>query len=248
VRLPNATPHALVAARAVRKLLTGDLAAPVAAHPPFPGSEALYVRAMIALVSAGTAIAPAGVFTAVEGSEEGAIEPNAEEFEAPDLTDAANWVHTALEINALGRTRPNPPVTDAEGNEVAVEGAPEPSAPLKPAADDPPVDEAAAEGGGAWDVRALATSGVPEGDASSGPFIARSLRWPGAVAVGLGKKYTAAYVGWGLPVATAPYQPALPPPVAPQYNYVAEETRVKEKGDVTVAPIKAPEEGEEAAE
>jgi len=247
-RLPRVTPHAIVAARTTRRLLTGDLAAPVAAHPPFPGDEALYARALIALISADCAIAPAGVFTAVEGSEEGAIEPNAEDFEAPDLTDAAGWVHSALELNALGRTRPNPPVLDAEGNPVEAEGAPEPSAPLRPIGDDAPVDEAAAEGGGAWRIATTPAAGLADGETPTGPVVARSLRWPGAVAVGLGKKFVCAYVGWGLPVVTKRFQPSLPPPVGATYAYAADETRVVEKADVTVDNTPPAEEGEGAGE
>ncbi len=85
-RLPAVTPHAITVARKIKRFLTGDLAAPVRSHPPFPGDEALYARALIALISAGTAISPAGVFAAVDGDEAGGVEANPEEFEAPDLT------------------------------------------------------------------------------------------------------------------------------------------------------------------
>ena len=247
-RLPRVTPHAIIVARQTRRLLTGSLSAPVATHPPFPGDEALYVRALIALISAGTTIAPAGVFTAVEGSEEGAIEANAEEFDAPDVADVSGWVHTALDINELGRTRPNPAPVDADGNPVEVEGAPEASAPLKPISDDAPVDEAAAEGGGAWAVATTPASGLADGETPSGPVVVRSLRWPGAVAVGLGKKFVNAYVGWGQPVVTARFQPSLPPTVGATYNYAAEETRVVEKADVTVDNTPPPDEAEDGEE
>jgi radial spoke head protein 4A len=249
-KLPRVTPHQLTATRALRRYLTGDLAAPVAGHPPFPGNEANLLRATIALISADTQLAIAGSLTAVEGDENGAVEPNAEEWEAPDLSGADGWVHAALEINALGRTRPNPPVMDAEGNEVPVEGAPEPSAPLKGVGEDPPVDEAAPEGGGAWLFSAAPVSGLAEGEAPTGPFVAKSLRWPGAVMVGLGKKCAGAYVGWGLPVSTAPYQPTLPAAPPAVFDFAAEETRVAEQKDVTVDPTPPPVEGEggEAAE
>jgi radial spoke head protein 4A len=234
-RLPRVTPHQLSAARALRRYLSGDLTAEVAGHPPFPGTEANYLRAILSLVSAGTAIAPAGAFAAVEGDEGGAIEP-AEEYEAPDLASVDGWVHTALDINALGRTRRNPPVLGADGEEVADEGAPEPSAPLKPLSEDAPVDEGAAEGGGAWDVKPCPVLGLSEGEAPSGPSVVRSLRWPGAVTVGLGKRYVGAYVGWGLPVSTAPYQPPLPAPIPEQYSYLEEDKRCAEQKDVTVDP------------
>ena len=243
-RLPRVTPHQLTAARALRRYLSGDLSAEVAGHPPFPGTELNFLRATISLVTAGAAIAPAGVFTAVADDETGAIEPNAEEFEALDLTTPEGWVHTALDVNALGRTRRNPPVVGPDGEEVPDESAPEPSAPLKPIREDAPVDEAAAEGGGAWDIRPAPVLGLSEGEAPTGPVVVRSLRWPGAVTVGLGKKFTSAYVGWGLPVALAPFQPALPAPIPEQFNYFAEDKRLAEQKDVTVDPTPPKEEGE----
>lgn len=250
-RLPRVTPHEVSAARALRKVCSGSLAAPVAGHPPFPGIEANYLRALIALVSAGTALAPLGAFTAVDGDAAGAIEPTPPEDYAPpsDLASPDAWAHTALELNALGRTGPNPPKQDADGNDILDDAAPEPSVPLKPASDDPPVDEGADEGGGAWDARTCGTSGLPEGEAPTGPAVLRSLRWPGAVTVGLGKRYACVYIGWGLPVAVAPYQPQLPGPVPSEYLFAAEETAVKEQPDVTVAPPEPEaEEGEEGAE
>ena len=249
-RLPRVTPHQLTAARALRRYLSGDLAAEVAGHPPFPGAEASYVRALISLVSAGTAIAPAGAFTAVEGDETGAVQPTPEEeYTAADLSSAEGWVHTALDINALGRTRRNPPVLGADGEEVADEGAPEPSAPLRGLGEDPPVDEGAAEGGGAWEVRACPVLGLAEGESAAGPYVVRSLRWPGAVTVGSGKRYASAYIGWGLPVSTAPYQPPLPAAIPAQYQYTAAEaTTCVEQKDVLVDPTPPAEEGGEGGE
>lgn len=158
-------------------------------------------------------------------------------------------MHYALELNALGRTRPNPPRVDDEGNEVADEGAPEPSMPLKPASEDAPVDEAAEEGGGSWDVRGAPATGVPEGETAP-VAIVRSLRWPGAVTVGFAKKrWVNVYVGHGLEVALAPYQPSLPAALPAEYDFVAEAGKVAEQADVTKDPDAGkPKEGEEEAE
>jgi hypothetical protein len=139
-------------------------------------------------------------------------------------------------------------VLGADGEEVPDEGAPEPSVPLKPLGEDAPVDEGAAEGGGAWDVKPCPVLGLSEGEAAGGPVAVRSLRWPGAVTVGQGKKFTSAYVGWGLPVSTAPYQPPLPAPIPEQYAYLAEDRRCVEQKDVTVDPTPPPEEGAEGGE
>lgn len=248
-RLPRVTPHQLIVAKGSPRLLSGHLDSPVRGHPPFPGKEMHYLRALLAHISAGTALAPAGAFQPVDGDENGAIEPAAE-WEAPgDLSGADAWVHTSLDINIKGRTRPNPPAINDAGEEVPEEDAPEPSAPLKSIAEDPAVDEGAEEGGGAWEIKTCPAAGVPEGEVQ--PLaVLKSLRWPGAYVAGVGKKWVNVYVGRGLPVSLAPYQPALPGTIPSEYAFGAEETLVLEKEDVRVDPDanKPAEEGEEGAE
>lgn len=251
IKLPRVTPHQVTVARKTRRLLTGRLDAAVGGHPPFPGTEREYLRARIALISAVTAIAPTGLFQPVEGDENGAIEPVAEESpDAPDLTSADSWVHTTLALNKLGRTRPNPPEMDAEGNPKEDPDAPEPSAALKSIGEDEAVSEEG-EGGGAWDIRAVPVTGVPEGETPAAPIVVlRSQRFPGAYTVGLGKKYTSVYVGYGLEVSLKAYSPELPAALPTEYDYTTVENQlVKEKEDVTKDPDEGkPAEGEEAAE
>jgi hypothetical protein len=127
-----------------------------------------------------------------------------------------------------------------EGEEVPDADAPEPSQPLKPVSEDPPVDEAAEEGGGAWDVRSVPISCVPEGEASSmGVAVLRSLRWPGAVTVGFAKKrFASVYVGYGHGAALTSYQPTLPGALPTEYDFsgLTEGQGVAEKEDVTQDP------------
>ena len=47
------------------------------------------------------------------------------------------------------------------------------------------------------------------------------MLYPGAVAVASGMKYVCAYVGFGLPTASASFQPALPPAMPAEYDGVA---------------------------
>merc|ERR1711871_1301790 len=47
-RLPDVTEAQIITARQIKKYMTGDLTAPVAAYPPFPGTEANFLRAQIA--------------------------------------------------------------------------------------------------------------------------------------------------------------------------------------------------------
>jgi radial spoke head protein 4A len=86
-KLPNVTPHQIVVARKIRRAFTGKLSAPVAGHPPFPGTEVNYLRAQVALISAATVLAPSGAFTEAEDDPEGGVNP-AEEWEGPDMTQA----------------------------------------------------------------------------------------------------------------------------------------------------------------
>ncbi|KAJ1477418.1 radial spokehead-like protein [Baffinella frigidus] len=61
VTLPNLRLDQLLAVRAVKKLFTGNLAAPIRSFPPFPGeTEAHYLRAKIAYIGVNTCMAPAG--------------------------------------------------------------------------------------------------------------------------------------------------------------------------------------------
>ena len=63
-------PAQIVAARAVRRLLTGRLDAPIITFPPFPGNESNYLRAQIARISATTHISPSGYYQTPEDEEE----------------------------------------------------------------------------------------------------------------------------------------------------------------------------------
>ena len=61
--LPNVRWDQLQAVGGVRKMLTGNLAAPFASYPPFPGNtEAEFLRAKLAFIAAHTVLSPAGYF------------------------------------------------------------------------------------------------------------------------------------------------------------------------------------------
>lgn len=141
-------------------------------------------------------------------------------------------MHTELAINDQGRTAADPP---ADGEEEAPD-APPPSAALRPAADDAPVGSEDA----AWSVRVLPATGPAPPAAAGGAVpavvVLRSRRFPGAVVVGAGKRHAAAYVGYGLPAAPAPFQPALPPPLPAEYDFAAAGAAVNERADVAADP------------
>lgn len=58
VKLPNVTMAQVVTSRQFKRLLTGNLDAPVPAYPPFSGTEKNLLRAIIARISGSTLISP----------------------------------------------------------------------------------------------------------------------------------------------------------------------------------------------
>lgn len=109
-RLPPVSPVHIVQARKIKKFFTGYLDAPVVSYPPFPGTEANYLRAQIARISAATHISPLGFYQF--GEEEGDEEeeggggrdsfeenPDFEGIPVLEMVDSmANWVHHAQHI------------------------------------------------------------------------------------------------------------------------------------------------------
>lgn len=266
VKLPNATPEQVEIAGKIRRILIGDLEAPVRGHPPFPGKEKNYLRAMIARISAETVICPTGLFKESEDEDAFDVEPADEEeepFEPVDLNDPANWVHYMLPINRLGRSRPNPPPLDDEGEPIDDPDAPPQGQLLKPAGEDKLFgrmdgeeeeaeeedEEGINEPGSAWALRTCPSGGPPSGLEETQVMVAaKNRRWPGAVAVGLGKRYVNCYVGYGIQNLKKPYAPQLPAALQTEYDVQGEETRLVEQADVKEDPDEGKEEEAEEEE
>jgi len=130
VMLPLAKPAQVVASRKVKKILTGDLNAPVVTQPYFPGKEDHLLRAMIADISANTILAPAGKFVKPEGGEgdDARVVQEASEADpdkpfvmppAKQLVSLDAWVHSRENILGSGKTMP---VTE-EDKEAAIAAA-----------------------------------------------------------------------------------------------------------------------------
>merc|ERR1711988_1316134 len=67
VRLPAARASHIVAARTMKRILTGNLDAPVQSMPWFPGKERHLLRAQIARISATCTLAPKGWYEEDDG-------------------------------------------------------------------------------------------------------------------------------------------------------------------------------------
>ncbi|KAG5178667.1 putative flagellar radial spoke protein 4 [Tribonema minus] len=212
-QLPPVTPAQIVAARKIRRYLTGDLDAAVPGYPPFPGTERNFLRAQIARITAGTAVSPSGFFEADADADPGEIKAAEEEaineaFPKPasDLASADAWVHHELELNKLGRNRPLP---EPE------EGAEPPSGPEEdPPEEVPPLRSLAEDEEGAWGFR---TSPAGAGATANSAAVAKSLLWPGAYAIAAGRRATCVYVGHAVKHAAAPYEPPAAPPLRPEW-------------------------------
>lgn len=237
VKLPNVTSAQVVASRKFKRLLTGNLDSPVASYPPFPGVERDFLRTQIALIGAATLISPDGFFVADPDADPPAIKPEEQEnivtnFPKPaaDLANPDAWKHHEFALNPIGRVTKLP--EPEEGTEAPeIEGN-----------EQSPAVDALKEG--AWSFR-LTPGGA--GTATGSVVVARSLLWPGAVAVASGRKFVNVYVGNGVLFEGKAYAPPLPPVVQSEL-VPSEEFPLTEAADVKIDPTPPVPEGEAAEE
>ena len=197
--LPNVRLDQLQAVSAVRKILTGNLKAPFASYPPFPGeTEAQYLRARIAYIAANTVLSPAGYFKD-EPLDMEAVPPRPDngisysgEWQPPETaTDLEGF----MKIEAWSKHYPTVDIFDdpemvknEEGHWEPPHFEPEPY----PVRDTAPEAEAAAEGKPVWIGRVCAKQ-----NKAHAPVVLRSMRFPGAVVVAQGPRFVCFYHGWG---------------------------------------------------
>ena len=201
VELPPAKPAAIVAARSIKKHFTGRLSTPIVVHPPFPGSEADYLRAQVARILHSTYVAPGGMFSFEEDSED---EPKpivpTEEWEAPlpeEMGELSAWVHHYSTIRKVGRTTKPPKAEEEDGEEGGEEEEEEEEEAdhlLNDLSADPPIFESDDTPVPAWSVRTA-------GHGAYAVAYALSTAWPGAIAFCSTKpsvKFANVYIGYGL--------------------------------------------------
>lgn len=234
-KLPNVTSNQIVVARQIKRLLTGDLDASVPSYPPFDGTEKNLLRAQIALLVGSTSISPDGFFELDEDAEPPVAKPAepesiAEIFpkSASDLNSVDSWrVHEA-EVNQIGRITALPEQLDENGDVIEPDESSEIIAPLQPIKPEE------------WTLR-VAPGGA--GFAAGSAVVARSLVWPGAVAVAAGSRFVNIYVGSAVPFSALAYSPPLPKEIQEEFS-----EELVEQEDVRVdptPPVPEAEEGEE---
>jgi len=230
VRLPHVTPAHIVAARQIKKFFTGKLDTVIVSYPHFNGTEANYLRAQIARISAGTHISPAGYYIFEEDDEdeeEGLVRDSYEvnvEFDGLSVKDLIepsmqNWVHHVQHILPQGRCswfdpfqKPEDDFEDEdldEEEEENVDVAEPETGPqlLTSVAEDEPLSTMPS-----WTVN-VSSKSLPEYSFA----IVRSNRWPGAFVFSKGKKFENIYIGYGHKYQAENYSPPMPPTALEEY-------------------------------
>lgn len=228
MRLPAARAGHVVAARSIKKMLTGSLDSPVYSMPWFPGKERHLLRAQIARISASCNIAPAGWYEADEEAGEGKIKESEDptgSFPTDSITSEGGWVHSApclfktgkcsfLDVSTLPEGLATEDQATAWTEEIEAQKTEEGDnvkAILSPIGDDlaelkPDGDE----GSIAWSIKVFGDKGIykmgeqelakkfGDGDKTHQVTAVRSMIWPGATAVSQGTKFANIYIGYGL--------------------------------------------------
>ncbi|XP_077156858.1 radial spoke head protein 6 homolog A-like [Paroedura picta] len=229
VKLPQVTPAHIVNARKIKKFFTGRLDAPIVSYPPFPGTEANYLRAQIARISAATQISPLGFYQF--GEEEGDEEeeggagrdsyeenPEFEPISVIELVDSlANWVHHVQNILMQGRCSWINPFQKAEeeeeeDEEEEKEDQEESQQEVGPPLLTPLSEDAEILNILPWSSEA-STSLVPQYAIA----VLQSNLWPGAYSFGIGRRFDNIYIGWGHKYSPVNYTPPELPPVQNEY-------------------------------
>jgi len=209
-KLPNTKPKEIVAARRIKKLMSGKTSAKVVTHPPFPGTEEVLLRAQIARISSDTTLMFKDQLKR-EGNfgDEDATEPAPnEEFAMPTaamLMTQQGWQHSEPHILQIGRTTHRDPPEADEDNPDAPDNKVRKRM-LAEQESDPVRDPIRQLDGDKlqWVFKQFGdtsfyNSGPSKAAAQSNAVTcARSLTWPGAVTVAQSSNMVQLYVGYGL--------------------------------------------------
>merc|ERR1712139_583857 len=237
-KLPNTKPKEIVAARQIKKLLSGNTNAKVVTHPPFPGNEQVYLRAQIARISADVTLMFKD-FLKREGNfgEEDATEPAPnEEFAMPSVGQLMNhegWQHSEPHILQNGRTtHREPPEADDENPDnpdnkvrkrMLAEQESDPARdPIRKLAGDK-LDWVFKQYGDTSLYKNTSTDPAAQ-PRSNAVTCLRSLNWPGAVTVAQGSNMVQMYVGYGLGAGEPDFFPSMLPDVQEEPEDPGEET------------------------
>lgn len=219
LRLPDIKPKEIIAARGIKRMVTGNPNAKVITHPAFSGSEQVLLRAQIARITADTVLCVKGYLKKQDEEDEASpIEENPE-FVSPlpaDLMKKEAWCHMQPHILLNGRTTyqdlPDAEVDDGKALAKAMEEreADPPRQLLRDVETD----------GLRWTIKQAGDATLygnlsdPTGrPRCSAVVYVRSLSWPGAVCAIRNGQFTNIYVGHGLAAGEPGFFPPAPPDV-----------------------------------
>jgi len=215
-KLPDIKPKQIIAARSIKRLLTGNAGSKVVTHPYFAGKEEVLLRAIIARITADTVICVKGYL--VKEEDDGPIVPN-EEFSCPAdavLAKKDAWMHMQPHILLNGRTTHKEIPEGEEEEELKLAAAMR----EEQAADPQKEVLRSLEGDGldwtikqAGDATLCKDAANPEQTRSNCVTYLRSLSWPGAVCVIRGGHFANLYVGNGLKAGEPSFFIPAPPDV-----------------------------------
>uniref|UniRef100_A0A8D2KZX5 Radial spoke head component 4A n=1 Tax=Varanus komodoensis TaxID=61221 RepID=A0A8D2KZX5_VARKO len=243
IRLPPVTPAQIVNARKIKKFFTGRLDAAIVSYPPFPGTEANYLRAQIARISAATQISPLGFYQF--GEEEGDEEeeggagrdtyeenPDFEPISVLEMVESlSNWVHHIQNILIQGRCTWINPFQKSEEEEEEDEEEEKPDEQEESQEVGPPLltplsEDADIQNIPPWSAE-TSTNLIPQYALA----VLQANLWPGAYSFATGRKFDNIYIGWGHKYSPENFNPTLPPPVQNEY---ASGPEITEASDPTV--------------
>lgn len=238
--LPPVTPQQLVAARQIRKYMTGDLNAKLWSYPVFPGTERNYLRATIARITAATYVSPVGYYRIGAGNdeeeeddvdEEGAdndkpttVDPGYEPVPAMDLLNVHSWVHHRCHILPQGRVNWFNPkdledvdeeAEEEEEDDDGEEGDEKEGEPVPeegPHLLTPCIEDTTNERIAMW-----TTKMTQRFNPSNAIVVVRSNLWPGAFSFSVERVHDNLYIGWGTKFVTRNYSPMPIPPIEEEY-------------------------------
>lgn len=216
-RLPDIKPREIIAARAIKRLMSGNAKAKVVTHPYFDGKEEVLLRAQIARITGDTIICVKG-YLKREEEEDAPIEENTE-FVCPppaELLKKEAWTHMQPHILKNGRTTHKEIPDEDEDNAAQVAKEREAQA-ADPARD---LIRGLTGDGLEWTIKQAGDSTLyrnpmdPSGKPKSNAVTyVRSLSWPGAVCVVRGGHFANLYVGYGLAAGEPDFFFPAPPDV-----------------------------------
>jgi len=215
--LPDVKPTHLVVARMVKHVFTGDLNATIDSNPPFPGKERHLLRAQLARIFHATALTPKGM---LEQDEETNEIKFAEEFPFPsvdELKSLETWGNIHPLILKAGRTKHYIPAEigedDQEEYAAKLEEEDKTEELFRAVQEHTPMPGMET----AWLSKVYGDQQqYRQGEEATTSYcvnVLKSLRWPGALTVAKGGKFTSIYVGYGMKRGDPSYNPTEPPEV-----------------------------------